>query len=1369
MHRRSFLIQSGAAGVMGYFNPGNFFGDNTSVTEEALEKQFIDPALSDHPMVYWFWMNGHVTKEGITLDLEAMKRVGIGGVFNFDAGISIPKGPVAYFSAEWLALKRHAINEAARLGLEFVLHNCPGWSASGGPWITPEKAMQQITWSEVVLQGGQPTTVQLPLPFHKLNFYRDVAVLAYPSLPSEKALQDYRVSTNGSPVDKAILTGEKTGGVPVQPVSQTAPGWLLFEFSTPHTVQFLSFQITAMDGNEREEGRSAVELQSSDDGVVFTSVVTISTGLAAELAAGYKFITYDIPPVKARYFRFVCTQPRRFSQVRFSGYTRLPHFLEKTGARFQFSGETTSPIYTDSAQPVPEDSIIDPGSIIDLTAHLDENGNLDWNAPPGSWTVLRFGYTATGAVNKAAPENGIGLESDKFCASATDFHFDNMLAHLGPMLKEVAGMCRTGLLVDSYEAGPQTWTKAFPEEFQKRRGYAIIRYFPALTGRILNSTEYTGQVLWDFRRTQADLIADHYYGRLAERCRQEGFTAYAEPYDKGPFEEMQAGARVDVTMGEFWYGLHSLLQGNRAVERTSKLAASIMHTHGKTVVGAEAFTSEPESSRWQEYPFSLKALGDKMFCQGVNKMIIHRFVHQPNPFARPGMTMGPWGIHFDRTNTWFEQAGGWLRYMARCQVLLRQGIPVKDLLYFSGDEANVYTRVRTNELQPSPPAGYDYDLINAETILQKTSVKDGRIHLTGGMQYRLLVLQDFKRLSLPLLKRLQGLVNDGMVLAGEKPVGPLGLHPAADKEEFHKIADELWGPIPKTDYGQLVVGKGRVISSLSLSSLLPSLVDGPDFTFTSRSADAPIFFTHRRFDDTEIYFVCNQRRSFEDVVCSFRVSWKQPEIWDAATGSILPHPFFEQDENTTRLPLQLEPYGALFVIFRKPASKSNFLGISQGENLLLSTKNFAKLPRKTFREAHTNFTITLWAKPEMACMLRHSIHMGNVKHPYTNYYAIYPSAGRALYGEGHATCGLAIGRNGVAVWESAEYPVLALTAETPLSGWSHVALVYENGVPSIYVNGALVKRGERAGSIVHPSLGDAQSQEEASPYNGDMTQPVLYLHVLNEKRIWELAAAFPPVQPVGPPVYSLSQNRKKPALLLWQKGAYNLHMPNGGRQPFFVKGAGHLQTITRGWQVNFPPGSGAPATIQLPRLISLHRHAQKGVSNFSGTAAYRNRFSVAGEYKSGNQRLLLDLGRVEVIAEVFVNGKNLGLLWKRPYRIDISNAVKKGVNDLEVHVTNLWPNRLIGDESLPNPDAFTTAGGSGFEHLAGSGFQSVIGNSILQLPDWFVKGEPKPNNGRIGFATWKHFTANDPLLESGLIGPVQLWVGEVIELQVNAK
>lgn len=1367
MHRRTFIFKTGAAGLVAFLNTGNLLAESPAPSLSELEKRFADPLLSDHPMVYWFWMNGHVTKEGITLDLEAMKRVGISGVCNFDAGISIPKGPIALFSAEWMELKQHAVKEAVRLGLEFVLHNCPGWSASGGPWITPELSMQQVTWSEVVVNGGQPVELLLPIPFHKLHFYRDAAVLAYPSLPSEKALGDFLVFTNRGAVDKTIVTVE-SDGVIIQPITESEPAWLLFRFKNPHPVHFLTFEITAGDTGDTEDGRTSIDLQTSDDGLVFSTIATISTGMASELATGNKFITYDIPPVKAAYFRFLSTKARRFSQVRFSGYQRLQNFMEKTGNRYMFSGKDTSPVYTDVVQESKDDSMLQIASVIDLTDFVDEKGNLHWQAPEGSWTILRFGHTTTGAMNKAAPENGIGLECDKFNPSAIDFHFDQMMRYVGAALQEAAGMGKVGLLIDSFEAGPQTWTAAFPVEFQKRRGYSLRPYLLALTGRMLNTVHHTEQFLWDYRRTQADLVAESYYGRFAERCCQAGFTAYAEPYDKGPFEEAQVGARVDVGMGEFWYGLHSLLQGNLAVERTSKLAASIMNTNGKNLVGAEAFTSEPASSRWQEYPFSLKALGDKMFCKGVNKMIIHRFVHQPNSFARPGMTMGPWGIHFDRTNTWFEQAGGWLRYNARCQALLRQGLPVKDLAYFTGEEANIYTRVLPGDMFPSPPAGFDYDLVNAETILQKLSIKNGRLFLPNGMQYKALLLQKFKQLTLPLLQKLHQLVKEGMVLVGERPVGPLGLGPAADSEAFEQVVEALW-PSSITLSGQHQVGKGKVLLGKAFQTVFKSLALQPDFTYTSRSGDAPLLYTHRKTADTDIYFVCNQRRSFEDVVCAFRVGQKQPEIWDATTGMVLPAPVYTTVGGITQVPLQLDPYGSVFVIFRHKNSKPGINAVSNGNKILIEAKPFIRRPRKLYRDTKNDFTIVLWAKPEMACMLRTSIHMGDVAQPYTDYYAVYPISGKQFYGAGHATCGLAIGRNGVAVWESESYPVLSLAVETPIAGWTHVALVYEKGKPAVFVNGNLVKKGQQRFAFVHPSLGEAFLEEGASYYNGDMSQPVLYKRILTPEMIRQLAKKLPQqgTEMARLPRFVLVQ--QKPFLLAWQKGTYRLLLSNGVVQSFLVKEKLPNREIKNDWQVRFPQGSGAPDVIFLPALISLHQHVADSVKHFSGTAVYLNNFTVPQAYKRGRRRLFLDLGRVEVIAQVLVNGIEIGVLWKRPFLVDISEAVKTGLNTLEIRVTNLWPNRLIGDESLPDPDRFSTAGGSGFEHLAGSGFESEIGNSLLQMPAWYVAGKPQPANGRIGFATWKHYSQNDPLLESGLIGPVILRSAEAIAIEQDVR
>ncbi|MDQ3278052.1 MAG: glycosyl hydrolase family 43, partial [Bacteroidota bacterium] len=891
--------------------------------------------------------------------------------------------------------------------------------------------------------------------------------------------------------------------------------------------------------------------------------------------------------------------------------------------------------------------------------------------------------------------------------------------------------------------------------FRQRRGYSVLPYLPALTGRVLHTVLHTEQFLWDVRRTQADLMAENYYGRFAELCRQKGFTSYAEPYDKGTFEEMQVGSRVDVAMGEFWYGLHALLQGNRAVERTSRLAASIMHTAGRKIVGAESFTSEPESSRWQEYPFSLKALGDKMLCQGLNKLIIHRFAHQPNPFAKPGMTMGPWGIHFDRTNTWFGVAGGWLRYLSRCQVLLREGWPVKDLLYFTGEEANVYTRVNRDELFPQPPLGFDYDLINADTILNKASIKDGFITLPHGMQYRILVLQDYKRVTFRLLQKLRQLVAAGMLLVGQKPAGLLGLGDAKNEAAFKTTADELWPEPYNEKEGHHTLGKGQVYWGASLAPLLEALSLKPDFECSSRSGDAPIQAVHRRSGDTDIYFISNQRRSFEEIVCSFRVKGKQPQIWDPGSGIAYPAVVYEAANEVVRVPVVLEPYGSRFILFRTAGEKEGILTIRKDGETMVAAEPFPARARKLFTSVSNNFTIALWAKPEMNIMTKASQHMGNLPHPYTDYYAIYPSQGETLYGAGHATAGLTIGRNGVGVWENAVYPKLTLVAEAPVAGWSHIAVVYEEGVPSVYINGSRVAKGSKSASVVHPGVGQAFMSEGASYFNGDRSEPNVWDKALGEEELRKLAAEAPTVPPEFPQLPEVAVHNGKPALLLWQNGSYELQRLRS-KVSFLVKEIDPSIEIARNWKLLFPPRSGAPHIVLLQALHSLHLHAEDGVKHFSGTVHYQNTFKSNRDYRTGNRRLFLDLGRVEVIAQVTVNGKDLGTLWKRPYLVDISAAVRKGINQLEVKVTNLWPNRLIGDEKVAASEAGASAGSSGFEHLAGTGFETFIGRPVPVLPDWYVQGDPKPDDGKVAFATWQHYTKEDPLLESGLIGPVVL-------------
>lgn len=1359
MKRRSFIKTTGAAGLVTIISPSGILQAAAQKTAAALEEGFRQPPASAHPQTWWHWMNGNVTKEGITLDLEAMKEIGVGGFQNFDAGTLIPKGPVVYLSPEWVELKKHTIKEAERLGLEFTMHNCPGWSSSGGPWITPELGMQQLTWSEAYVSGGKEINTTLPQPFTKLNFYRDVCVLAYPSLPGEASLASQlskATMSNNETVDIKSLTGDNRQMITVRPAAEGGSStFLQLEFAEPFEAKSIAFisgpvatQDPAVPGAPLAFGANTIMLESSNDGNQFSKVATINAGGGFGSTPEATFSTAEFPAVKAKYFRLTSAQPRQYGQLYLSGADRL--FNWKTKANFDGGFWRTTPI-VEPTKGLSKEAMIDPAGVLNITQYLDKNGELNWNAPAGAWTILRIGHTPIGTLNRSAPDTGVGLECDKFSRAAIDFHFNKMMEALIPALGPLAAKGKVGLLIDSWEVGMQNWTAGFETEFQKRSGYGLLKYLPAMTGRIVDSVDTSERFLWDIRRIQADVLADNYYGRFAELCKQHNIISYTEPYDRGPMEEMQIGSRVEANMGEFWNGLSTLFQNNSTMRRTTKLAASIAHINGQKVVGAEAFTGEPESAKWQEYPFAMKPLGDKMFTQGLNRIIFHRYAHQPHPTALPGMTMGPWGIHFDRTNTWWKPGKAWMSYISRCQYLLQQGLLVADLLYFTGEAPATYTKVYPDELNPPPPPGHDYDLINAETILKRTKIADGRIVLPDGMSYAVFVLQQYPGLSLELLRKLHQMVKDGMVLIGAKPVQSLGLRAGVDGEkEFNELVALIWGNINGNSVTENRLGTGRVFWGVTLRDVLHQMNVLPDLHITSRSGDAPITYIHRRTADTDIYFLANQRRTSEELVCKFRVTNKQPELWDPVTGKTTPIKVYQTTSSQVLLPVQLGPSGSLFIIFRTPASGRRLQRVAKEKEVVLETKIFPDAAQKLYKDVANNFTLALWVKPEMDVMLSARNTFGGGE-PWTDYYAIYPPSGEALYGKGHETVGLTAGRNGVVLWtRGAANPVLTLAAPTPISGWSHVAVVYKEGTPAVYVNGKRIQQGTASATIVHPGIGLAYLRDGASYYNGDMTEPQLFTESLREERIQQLAETRPEIKLYEQATVEVSAVGKA-GLLLWEDGHYTLQDNTGSTATVQVLGIGNGIKLTGSWQVNFPANSGAPAQLTLPELMSLYRHAEDGVKYFSGTATYQKNFTIAANTLANNKRLFLDLGRVEVMAEVLVNGKNVGILWQRPYKVDITDVVKAGSNNLEINVTNLWPNRLIGDEQVPEMYKFPTP-----QAATAGPFAALSAGGIQELPAWYQQGKPKPDDGRVTFTTWKHYKKDSPLLESGLIGPVVL-------------
>ena len=1130
-----------------------------------IESNFRRPPAATRPQTYWLWMNGHVTREGITLDLEAMQRAGIGGVLAFDGGAYLPKGPVDYMSPQWRALMKHAIQEGNRLGVEIGMHNGPGWSSSGGPWITPERSMQQLVWTEATVRGPGPREVQLEQPRANLDYYRDALVLAFPAAPGE----------------------ERPYAELVRNVRKSADS-LVVEFAEPFVARSITVE-AAFDGR-----LANFTLEASQDSITYRRVA----GVANPGRHGIQPpATSNFPAVRARFFRLTGPGAGQLASATLHHTARIDDWNFKANFAYRVGRQTEMP------EPRADDSPIDPRSVRDLTAQMDAAGRLHWDAP-GSWTILRMGHTSTGQLNVSASDTGRGLECDKLSREATDFHFQNTVAKVLVDAGPLAGSAFGAVEIDSYEAGMQNWTAAFPEEFRKREGYDLRGYLPAMTGRIVGDRAISERFLFDVRRAQADMMAEYYYGRMGELCRQRGIKFYVEGYGQGVFDELQVSGRADYQMTEFWE------RTPWTPNRTVKMVSSAAHVYGKAVVAGESFTGEEQTARWLEYPYSLKILGDEMFGLGLNQMVFHRYAHQPHPTAAPGMTMGPWGFFMDRTNTWFAESGPWLAYLARCQYLLRQGTYVADILYFTGERP---PGAENFEI-PAFPAGFQYDLINADALLRRASMRSGQIVLRGGGSYRALALPpDLKGVTPELMRKLRELANGGATIVGPKPQFSPTLRGYPDAErEVQRTAGELWGA-------------GRVAEKLELRA-------EPDFEYTGRNPDAALTWLHRKLPDGDIYFVANRQRRAEDVACTFRVAGRAPEFWNAETGEIRKAAVYSLARDRVRVPIRLGPAESVFVVFRERADAAPVEWLSRDGAPVIDARPAAKAAAST---AQGDFTVAVWAKPDtdLRLMPKESV-TGHLDE--TGKFYVFPAGeGDRFYGKGHASAGLAVGRNGAYVVErSSEASPAVLVANLPIAGWTHFALVYREGRPRLYVNGSFVREGLASGKVVHPGVGDPPPAPEtvyhfdaldammrasgrpllpsnglAYYFEGNMTRPEVMPRALSDEEVRLIAwhKVPPPEDPPDAEVWPAADGRVE--ALVWRSRKYAL----AGHAEVAVTVAPPIE-IGGPWQAHFQQGRGAPPLLTLNELVSLHRLTDPGVKYFSGTATYSRRVNVPSEW-----------------------------------------------------------------------------------------------------------------------------------------------------------
>ena len=1153
-------------------------------------------------------MNGNVTKDGITADLEAMARVGIGGTQIFDAEQGIPHGPIQYNSPEWRDMVKYAAQEAARLGMELCIHNCGGWSSSGGPWNTPEHGMQIVVTSETQVHGPTLFNEALPQPPTKLNSYQDIAVLAFRTPPggSVQALAP-KVSVSVPGADPGALTdGKDHTAVVFPPPTPDVPQFIQFEFDQPYAAR----QLELKPGQGCPMYECQGTLEASDDGSAFRMVTAFVMPESSEKQ------TITFAPVSARFYRVVFKKIySAMKQLSIAGAELSPKLgIENfSGKTFRNRGGNYKPVGDTGFAP---DEVVSRDGLVDLTGRLGTDGKLNWDVPAGDWTILRVGHTPTGRTNHPAPKEGIGLECDKLSREAVEAHWAGMMGplieHLGPL----AGKTLNNVLIDSYEVGSQNWTPDFRAEFQKRCGYDIIPFLPTLAGHVVDNPEITERFLWDFRRTIADLFAENYSGVFAELAHKNGMLYSVEPYGVCPADDLQYGAYADIPMREFWAESGG----------GGKLAASISHMHARKFVGAEAFTATPAQGKWLKDPFSLKAVGDLSWCSGINRFILHCYAHQPwtNPTRYPGMTMGQWGTHFGRTTTWWEQSRDWMRYIARSQYLLQQGLFVADVCFFAGDGA-------PNSLTTGPlPPGHDFDGCSAGD-LSLMSVKDGRIILSDGMSYRLLALPPDATMTPATLRKIKELADAGALIVGQKPSGSPSLKdfPACDAEVI------------------LLAGETKIITGKSLAEVLTDLAMPPDFEVIGAAPQTS--YIHRVIEDTDVYFVSNQSQRRASVDCAFRVRGKKPELWHPDTGRIEDAPVWREENGRTIVPVELDPSGSVFVVFRKPPSVDHLVSVQYtgagnpgAEQLVILKAEYG-----VFSTSGKSVDIT----PRVAAQVKDG--------------CLSVKAGREL-----ADC------------DPAPMVVKELLVEYLHDGKRKTVRVAEN---------ALLE------------LPDGE-------------------HV------------------AAPPAFQLTVNDAgRPDFHAWQPGKIEAKTSSGKALKAEISDVPQPLDVPGPWELNFPASWGAPSKISLPQLISWTDHSDTGVKYFSGTATYIKDVDIPGKLFGTGHSLWLDLGQLKNIAEVSVNGKVIGVLWKPPYRADITGSAKPGRNRLEIKVTNLWPNRLIGDEQLP-PDCEWNAN-----------------LSLKEWPQWLLEGKPSPT-GRLTFTTWHHWSKDDKPLPSGLLGPVAIRV-----------
>jgi hypothetical protein len=886
---------------------------------ETVVSDFKTPTDDNTLWCYWYWTGDNISKEGITKDLEAMKAAGIGAAFIGNINPEEKDGPVPMLSEEWWIHMVHAVNEGKRLGVDIGSFNCPGWSMSGGPWITSDKAMRHIVYSETTVSGGKKLTIKLEQP--KSDF-QDVYVLAFPKNAKEEIVLDNsnsKISSTPSIKNaENLIDGNTNRGVNFTSKEYT------ITFKTNNSIAARSIQLYSGDNNLMAN----CELQALVDNK-YISIKKFNfdrrnyKGQTGPLSMGPLFIA--LPETTSDTFRLIFKDitvleafgdglkgGSGFSEIVISEAVVLENYLGKTLGRMHPTPQPNADSYVwkTGLEIENKELIISQEGVLDISDKMDAKGTLNWEAPEGEWTVMRFGMTPTGVENGPAAPQGKGYEVDKANRELARFHFEQFIGEFLKRIPEESKSAFKYVIADSYEKGSQNWTDGFAQNFEKRYGYNPKKYLPVFSGRVVGSVAASERFLWDLRRAIADDVAYNYVGGLREIANENGLKLWLENYGHWgfPSEFLMYGGQSDFVSGEYWN------EGTLG-DIECKAASSAAHIYGKKRTSAECFTAAQRS--FVRHPAMLKKRGDWGLTEGINHHVLHVYIHQPDSDKVPGANAW-FSTEFNRKNTWFEQGKTYFDYIRRSQHLLQQGTYAADLCYFIGEDAPIMTGA-TN---PAVPKGYSFDYINAEVIMNRMTVKDGRLVLPDGMNYGLMVLPPLETMRPELLAKLEQLVSEGGKIYGQAPKASPSLqnYPQSD-EKVNALASKLWAGDAKIK----TYGKGAVIVDIPLQEALNTFDINKDVVVSD-----DVLWTHREMDGMEIYFLTNQSGKDIEVNPSFRVKGLKPQLWDAVTGEIKELSEYMVADGRTSIPLKMEVDRSWFVVFSNDSN--NFVEKATIEN-----------------------------------------------------------------------------------------------------------------------------------------------------------------------------------------------------------------------------------------------------------------------------------------------------------------------------------------------------------------------------------------------------------------------------------------------------